>query len=138
MRFLDFIINFQFVIFPKFYTVKDAENNEYVFLRTKDEEIRSLSSVSDKTQLEAYENHVHLFGKVKKGYQNDAMTVANLITNNLVKELKVNFSNKKFHVYLDCDFSDHIIIRFHQHWKDEHIYYDVKEFSTITEYTIGM
>lgn len=37
---------------------------------------------------------------------------------------------------LDCDFSDHIIIRFYQHWKDEHPYYDVKEFTTITEYTI--
>ena len=81
---------------------------------------------------------MHLFGKVRKKYQNKAFDVAKMITNNLVQELTENFPNKKFHVYLECDFSDHIIIRFHQHWENEYPYFDVKEFSTIFEYTIGI
>lgn len=135
---LDFLINFQFIIFPEFYTIKDSENNEYVFLQTEDDKINSIKSVADKTQLEAYENHIHLFGKVGKKHQSDAVKVAYLITYNLIKELKVKFPNKKFHVYLDCDFKDHTIIRFHQHWINEPPYYNVKEFSTIKEYTIGV
>ena len=135
---LDFIIKFHFAIFPDFYTIKDSENNEYVFLKTEDNEIKLLKSVTDKTQLEAYENHIHLFGKVKKKYQKDAVKVAQLITNNLVKVLGMRFPNKQFIVYLDCDFEDHIIIRFHQIWKNEPPYYDVSDYSTITEYTVGI
>ena len=52
------------------------------------------------------------------------------------KNLKINFPNKKFHIYLDCDFFDHVIIRFHQHWEDELPYYNVREFPNIEEYTI--
>lgn len=66
------------------------------------------------------------------------MTAVRLITRNLAKELKFHFPNKKFHVYLDCDFSDRIIIRFYQHWENETPYYNVEEFSTIEEYTIGI
>ena len=66
MNKINFLIKFQYVIFPTFYTIKDLENNEYVFLKTEDDEIKILNSVKDKTQLEAYENHVHLFGKLKK------------------------------------------------------------------------
>ena len=137
MNSLDFIINNQFLIFPEFYTVKDLEGNEYVFIRTDDDEISSIKSVKDKTQLEAYENHIHIFDKLKRQYYKSGKEVAHLITNNLIKRLRENFPNKKFHVYLACDLKDHTIIRFHQHWDDEIPYYDVKEFTTITEYTVG-
>lgn len=133
---LDYLIICQSIIFPKFYTVKDNGNNEYVFLKTGEKEIHSLNVVNDKTQLEGYENHFHLFGKVKKCYQKKARIVINLITQNLIKELKQTYPNKKFRVYLDCDFSDHVIIRFHQQWHDEHSYYDVAEFPSITEFII--
>lgn len=135
---LDFLIKFHFAVFPEFYTIKDFENNEYVFLKTEDNEIKILQSVTDKTQLEAYENHIHLFGKVKKRYQKDSLKVAQLITENLVKQLGLRFPDKKFKVYLDCDFEEHIIIRFHQVWKNELPYYNVNDFSTITEYTVDM
>ena len=61
-----------------------------------------------------------------------------MITNNLVRVLGLKFPNKKFLVYLDCDFDDHIIIRFHQIWENEFPYYDANNFSTIKEYTVGI
>ena len=132
----DYLITFQFIIFPKFYTVKDNKNNEYVFLKTEAERINSLNLVKDKTQLEGYENHFHLFGKIRKRYQKKVEVVTNLILQNLINELRQNFPNKKFRVYLDCDFSDHVIIRFHQYWEDEHPYYNPDEFPSITEFKI--
>lgn len=137
MDIFDFIINLSFIVFPELYTVMDSENNEYVFLKSG-EKINSLGIVKDKTQLEAFENHVHLFGKVKKNRRQAALAAARLIANNLIKELRLHFPNKKFHIFLDCDFSDHIIVRFHQHWDDEPPYYDCTEFSTIEEFTIGI
>lgn len=134
----DFIIKYHYAVFPNFYTIKDLENNEYVFLRTNDDEIKTLKTVTDKTQLEAYENHIHLFGKLKKKYQSKALKISQLITENLVNELRWRYPDKKFLVYLDCDFGDHIIIRFHQIWKNEVPYYNVNEFSTITKYTVGI
>ncbi|MBR6192866.1 MAG: hypothetical protein IKQ66_01750 [Treponema sp.] len=131
------IIELQDILFPKFYTVRDSENNEYIFLKTGGPEINSLNKVADKTQLEAYENHFHICGKVKKSVQQIAFTSAKLITNNLIQQLKLKFPNKKFYVYLDCDFRDHIIIRFHQIWKDEEPYYDIKDFPNIEVYKIG-
>ena len=54
------IIELQDILFPKFYTAIDSEDNEYIFLKTQDSMINSLDKVSDKTQLEAYENHIHI------------------------------------------------------------------------------
>ena len=48
MKAFDFIINFKFIIFPEFYTVKDLQNNEYVFLKTNETAIDSLELVKDK------------------------------------------------------------------------------------------
>ena len=70
MNKFDLLLKFHYALFPTFYTIKDSEDNEYVFLKTEDDEIKILNSVKDKTQLEAYENHIHLFGKLKKKYQN--------------------------------------------------------------------
>ena len=116
----------------------DSENNEYIFLKTQDSKIDSLDKVSDKTQLEAYENHIHICGKVKKRVQHTAITSAKLITKNLIENLKTSFPNKSFYVYLDCDFNDHIILRFHQLWENEAPYYNVKDFPNIEVYKIGI
>jgi len=130
------IIELQDILFPKFYTAIDSENNEYIFLKTQDSKIDSLDKVSDKTQLEAYENHIHICGKVKKRVQYTAITSAKLITKNLIENLKTSFPNKNFYVYLDCDFNDHIILRFHQLWENEAPYYDVKDFPNIEVFKI--
>jgi len=130
------IIELQDILFPKFYTAIDSEDNEYIFLKTQDSTINSLDKVSDKTQLEAYENHIHICGKVKKRVQYTAITSAKLITKNLIENLKASFPNKNFYVYLDCDFNDHIILRFHQLWENEAPYYDVKDFPNIEVFKI--
>lgn len=132
------ITDLQDILFPEFYTVKDSENNEYVFLKTEEATIDSLKKVADKTQLEAFENHFHICGKVKKSIRQTAYASVKLITNNLIKQLKIKFPNKKFYVYLDCDFNEHIIIRFHQVWENEEPYYDVKDFPNIEVYKIGI
>ena len=41
------IIELQDILFPKFYTAMDSENNEYIFLKTQDSMINSLDKVSD-------------------------------------------------------------------------------------------
>jgi len=63
---------------------------------------------------------------------------AKLITSNLIEQLKIKFQNKKFYVYFDCNFKEHIIIRFHQIWKNEEPYYDVKDFPNMEVYKIGI
>lgn len=136
MNCFETIIELQAIPFPEFYTVKDTENNEYIFLKTGDSVINSLNKVSDKTYLEAYENHFHICDKVKKSVQQTAFISAKLITNNLIQQLKIKFPNKKFYVYLDCNFKEHVIIRFHQIWKDEDPYYDKKVFPNIEVYKI--
>lgn len=132
------IIELQEILFPQFYTVKDSENNEYIFLKTGDSVINSLHKVTDKTQLEAYENHFHICDKVKKSVQQTAFACAKLITSNLIEQLKIKFPNKKFYVYFDCNFKEHIIIRFHQIWKNEEPYHNVKDFPNMEVYKIGI
>ena len=138
MNYFEAIIELQDILFPEFYTVNDSDNNEYIFLKTRNSEINSLNKVYDKTQLEAYENHFHICGKVKKSLQKTAYASAKLITNNLIEKLKIKFPNKKFYIYLDCDFKDHIIIRFHQIWKNEEPYYDIRDFPNMEVYKIGI
>ena len=86
MEKLNYIIDFKYIIFPKFYTATDAEHNEYVFLQTGEDKIKSLNFVDE----------------------------------------------------LDCDFSDHVIVRFHQHWENEAPFYDIDCFPNIREYKIGL
>ena len=136
IKMLKSIIELQDILFPKFYTASDSEDNEYVFLKTNDQMVKTVNKVSDKTQLEAFENHVHICGKVKKRDRQKAYTAAKLITNNLIEKLKMEFPNKKFYVYLDCNFREHIIIRFHQLWENELPYYNENDFPTIEVYKI--
>ena len=46
------IIELQEILFPQFYTVKDSENNEYIFLKTGDSVINSLHN-DDRAIIEA-------------------------------------------------------------------------------------
>ena len=74
--------------------------------------------------------------KSKKRDRQKAYTAAKLITNNLIEKLKMEFPNKKFYVYLDCNFREHIIIRFHQLWENELPYYNENDFPSIEVYKI--
>ena len=57
MKIFEAITKLQDILFPKFYTARDSEDNEYVFLKTNDQMTEFVNKVSDKTQLEAFEKH---------------------------------------------------------------------------------
>jgi hypothetical protein len=91
-----------------------------------DENISSSQNIfiEDKTSTEALENHVHIFDRVKKKYRNDVTEISLAIAQNLHKCLKKDFPSKTFVVYVSLNFEDSIIIRFHQIWEKEVLYYD--------------
>ena len=84
---------------------------------------------SEKIEIEALENHVHLFENVKKCLQEEVKLISISIAQNLLKWLKNQFPNKKFVVLLELNFKDSVIVRFHQIRDNEDLYMDPKYFS---------
>lgn len=122
------------VLFPQFYEVRDAAGNEFVLLRSGGDEPEGLPrEVKDRTQFEAFENHVHLWGRVRKGEQETARRIGLAIARNLSETLKRRYPSKAFVVYLDLSFSDSTIVRFHQLWPGEPPYYVPGDFPQIVE-----
>ena len=108
-----------YVINPQFICVDD-----YVFLDCGNEQ-----NESEKIEIEALENHVHLFENVKKCLQEEVKLISISIAQNLLKWLKNQFPNKKFVVLLELNFKDSVIVRFHQIRDNEDLYMDPKYFS---------
>ncbi len=129
------IFDLEEVIFPEFYTRKDNKGNEYVFLKTS-EEVNNQTIVfqKDKTSFEAFENHIHLWEKIKKKDQEKYKNLGFKIAQNLKTKLNTDFPNKQFVVFLELNFEESSIIRFHQIWNGEPLYFDVKEFSNIYKF----
>lgn len=129
------IFDLEEVIFPEFYTRKDNKGNEYVFLKTS-EEVNNQTIVfqKDKTAFEAFENHIHLWEKIKKKDQEKYKNLGFKIAQNLKTKLNTDFPNKQFVVFLELNFEESSIIRFHQIWNGEPLYFDVKEFSNIYKF----
>ncbi|MBQ3603905.1 MAG: hypothetical protein IJA02_08700 [Clostridia bacterium] len=105
-----------------FKVIKDINGNEYVVYN--DSHINKIeSTVEDKTAFEAVENHVHIFGNIKKSDFEDACFIGEKIGEALFSSLKQAFPERNFIVFVSV--SDEIIIRFHQKWENEPVYYDV-------------
>lgn len=115
------------IIYPKFYTVEEKNGNELIFLDVGQDK-QEIIEVSDKTQCEALENHFHLFEKVGIYNKKTVITIGEIISKNLLNELAKTFPNKKFIIYLDVNILDSVIIRFHQVWDNEPLYYDTTHF----------
>lgn len=123
------------VIAPRFYTVFDDLDNEFVLLdeghklgkKKKASSRRTVGVISDKTQFEALENHVHIFGKVKSEQSELAKEIGVRIAENLARSVRACYPEKEFIIYLTFDPKDSTIVRFHQIWNDEPIYYDYSE-----------
>ena len=113
------------VIYPVFYTLQDNAQNEYVLLSTATSNMAPiLCPITDKTQFEAFENHVHLFDNCRTSDDyNSARAIGTEIAKHLYTELKSHFPNKRFIVYFTLNRKE-AILRFHQIWKDEPVYYD--------------
>lgn len=125
----------KYVIDPHFIVVGD-----YVFLDCDNEALYSYGDIeeseSKKIEIEALENHVHLFEGVKKFFQKDVKNISIAIAKNLLNNLKTNFPNKKFVVLLELNYKDSVIVRFHQLRKSEEIYMDPAYFQE--EYDSGL
>lgn len=56
------------------------------------------------------------------------------IAQNLKTKLNTDFPNKQFVFFLELNFEESSIIRFHQIWNGEPLYFDVKEVSNIYKF----
>ncbi|MGI5173783.1 hypothetical protein H0R92_09300 [Treponema sp. OMZ 840] len=131
---IDFLEQLKPILFPKFYSVKDMQNNELIFLDCGGQKVSPGKRKIDKTQTEAFYNHVHFWDRVKAAEKEKITAFGTDIVHNLLEKLTARYKNGKFVVYLQVN-SEGAIIRFHQIWKDEPPYYDCAYFSDITEFT---
>ncbi len=105
----------------KFKTIKDSEDNEYVLC---EKSICSyVKNIDDKTAFEATENHEHILRNIKKSDFEDACIYGKALGETLISCLKHTFPNKRFVVFVTV--GEDLIIRFHQIWENEPLYYDV-------------
>lgn len=121
---LETLADAEYLICPKFYVSKDKNGHEMIYLFEHQKIFNH--AIEDKTGDEALENHVHIFDNVKKRWRKDVKIISEAIARNLFHTLKLEFPNKKFVVYLDLNYMDSVIIRFHQIWENEDLYYDPK------------
>ena len=105
-----------------FKTIIDEKDNEYVVFSNN--KINKISDIADKTQFEATENHIHLYDKVKKRELEELTLIGQIIGKSLLCVLKSTFPQKKFIVYVSITIGDSMIIRFHQKWQNESLFYD--------------
>ena len=86
------------IIYPKFYTVKDKNSNELVFLDCG-ERLHTIDT-NDKTASESLENHIHLFDCSREHNVEKVIMIGSAISQNLLSTLNNQFPAKKFVVFL--------------------------------------
>jgi hypothetical protein len=110
-----------YLLCPKFFVSKNQHGQEMVFFT---EYKPTVDYSGDRTGIEALENHVHIFDCVKKRYRKDVKLISEAIAQNLFRALKLEFPEKKFVVFLELNYKDSVIVRFHQVWENEKLYFD--------------
>ena len=112
-----------------FKTLTDKNGNEYVVYA--DSKITETDfDVEDKTQFEAVENHAHLADNVKKSDFEDLIEVGKVLGGTQLNALKAKYPDKEFCVFVTVDVGDSMIIRFHQVWENEPVYYNPDDFNS--------
>ena len=119
----------------EFKTIHDEFGNEYVLF--KNSCMDSIHGITDKTEFEAVENHVHLLDNINANEFEKLTKIAPDICGLLLNSLQCTFPDKHFAVYVTVHLHDSMIIRFHQKWENEDYYFD-PEFSTSAEKTFMM
>ncbi len=113
-----------------FKSLTDKNNNEYVLYA--DSNMNEIDfEIDDKTQFEAVENHIHLIDNVKKSDFNDLIEIGKVLGETQIKVLKSKYPDKEFCVLVTVDVGESMIIRFHQIWENEPIYYNPDDFNTV-------
>lgn len=115
----------------RFKTVTDDLGNEFVLCA--DSPFDHVESIRDKTAFEAVENHVHLIDHVKKEEFDELIPIAKALGQALANDLKGQYPEKSFVVFVSLCLNDSLIIRFHQKWDNEAPYYDPSAFSAAKE-----
>ena len=112
-----------------FKTVTDAKGNEYVLYA--DSGINKINfEVEDKTRFEALENHVHLSDNINNSNYNEAIEIGNILGETQLNALKTKYPDKEFCVFVTVDIGESMIIRFHQVWENEPVYYNPDDFNS--------
>ena len=106
-----------------FKIIKDTHGNEYVVYK-HDPMDDAGTPPEDKTAFEALVNHEHISVRQKKADFDSACYIAQRIGNAQLAALKQAYPDKSFIVFASVH-KDEIIIRFHQKWENEPVYYDV-------------
>lgn len=113
----------------EFKTVSDKNGNEYViYAHSGITEITS--EIEDKTQFEAVENHIHLIDNVKKSDFEELVEIGKVFGEAQLNVLKAKYPDKEFCVFVTVDIGESMIIRFHQCWKNESVYYNPDDFNS--------
>ena len=110
-----------------FKTVEDGCGNEYVVFGDNTMTKSDMPYISDRTEFEALENHVHLLDKITKKEFENAEEISDILGKSLLNCLRAKYPDKHFFVYVSVDLKDSMIIRFHQEWKNEEPYYNAED-----------
>lgn len=106
----------------EFKTIKDAYNNEYVLF--KNNPLNNIDYLEDKTSFEASENHIHICDRVRRKQYEHLVALGDSLGKILLNALKSRYPKKEFAVYVTLTLNDSMIIRFHQIWENESLYYE--------------
>lgn len=105
-------------------SIFDQYGNEYIVFESND--LHEVDfDVDDKTAFEAFQNHIHISGKLRNISREKAVAVYEKLGNLLIEKLSINYPTKHFVVFITV--SDSVIIRFHQKWSGEPWYYTIDE-----------
>jgi len=110
----------------KFKSITDEEENEYILFANSP--LSCAHGITDRTAFEAIENHVHLVDNIKKSEFDILLSVGDTLGQAVLCSLKNQYPNKHFCVYISLCLHDSMIIRFHQKWDNEAIYYNPQDF----------
>lgn len=121
--------------FDKFKIITDENHTEYVVFENST--LNSATGISDKTEFEALENHLHVLDNISLKEFKRLSPIAESLGNLLLCCLKQKFPRKNFVVFVSMCVHDSLIIRFHQKWENEEPYYNPNDYTGVTEKVFG-
>ena len=126
---VEFVNSMLPIIFPRFFTATDENMGELVILKTgKVFDRINLKEIGfrSRTEYEGFENHFHLFDNIDREELPDAINIGEKISRHLLLDLYREYPNKEFIVYMNITHENSMIIRFHQIWENELLFYDTE------------
>lgn len=90
--------------------------------------LKEAKGIADKTAFEAVENHVHFLENLSKEEFQSVDETAKDLAAILHTALKAKYPERKFAAYATARLQGDLILRFHQVWEGEPLYYIPEEF----------